>query len=43
MGDRVHFYYLTLILVGAAMVFCWYFTHTAMGQTVLLMRETRSG
>jgi branched-chain amino acid transport system permease protein len=34
-----NFYYLTLIVVGAAIVFCWYFTHTAMGQTVLLMRE----
>ncbi len=33
------FYYLTLIVVGAAIVFCWYFTHTAMGKTVLLMRE----
>jgi ABC-type branched-subunit amino acid transport system permease subunit len=34
-----NFYYLTLIIVGAAIVFCWYFTHTAMGKTVLLMRE----
>lgn len=33
------FYYLTLIVVGAAIVFCWYFTQTAMGKTVLLMRE----
>ena len=33
------FYYLTLIVVGAAIVFCWYFTHTAMGKTVVLMRE----
>ena len=33
------FYYLTLIVIGAAIVFCWYFTKTAMGQTVLLMRE----
>lgn len=39
MADRTNFYYFTLILVGAAMVFCWYFTQTAMGQTVLLMRE----
>jgi len=39
MADRVNFYYLTLFLVGAAMLFCWYFTQTAMGQTVLLMRE----
>ena len=34
-----NFYYLTLIVIGAAIVFCWYFTHTAMGKTVLLMRE----
>jgi len=33
------FYYLTLIVVGAVIVFCWYFTQTAMGKTVLLMRE----
>lgn len=34
-----NFYYLTLVIVGAAIVFCWYFTRTAMGKTVLLMRE----
>jgi len=33
------FYYFTLVIVGAALVFCWYFTKTAMGQTVLMMRE----
>ena len=33
------FYYFTLVIVGAAIVFCWYFTKTAMGQTVLMMRE----
>jgi branched-chain amino acid transport system permease protein len=33
------FYYLTLIIIGLVIVFCWYFTHTAMGQTVVLMRE----
>jgi branched-chain amino acid transport system permease protein len=33
------FYYLTLIVIGAAIVFCWYFTQTAMGRTVVLMRE----
>lgn len=33
------FYYFTLVIVGAAIVFCWYFTQTAMGQTVLMMRE----
>jgi branched-chain amino acid transport system permease protein len=39
MASIANFYYLTLVLVGAAIVFCWHFTHTAMGQTVLLMRE----
>jgi branched-chain amino acid transport system permease protein len=33
------FYYFTLVIVGAAILFCWYFTQTAMGQTVLMMRE----
>lgn len=33
------FYYLTLVIMGAAIVYCWYFTNTAMGKTVLLMRE----
>jgi len=33
------FYYLILVVIGAAILFCWYFTHTAMGKTVLLMRE----
>lgn len=39
MAAITNFYYFTLAVVGAAMVFCWYFTRTAMGQTVLLMRE----
>lgn len=39
MAGLTNFYYLTLIVIGAAIVFCWYFTRTAMGQTVLLMRE----
>jgi branched-chain amino acid transport system permease protein len=39
LSNLTNFYYLTLVLMGAAIVFCWYFTHTAMGQTVLLMRE----
>lgn len=39
MAGLTPFYYLTLMIVGAAIVFCWYFTHTAMGKTVLLMRE----
>ncbi|NPU85988.1 MAG: branched-chain amino acid ABC transporter permease [Syntrophaceae bacterium] len=39
MGDLTNFYYFTLVIVGAVIVFCWYFTQTAMGQTVLMMRE----
>ena len=39
LASVTNFYYLTLIVIGAAMVFCWYFTQTAMGKTVLLMRE----
>jgi branched-chain amino acid transport system permease protein len=33
------FYYLTLVVIGAAIVYCWYFTQTAMGRSVVLMRE----
>jgi len=33
------FYYITLLAVGAALLYCWYFTRTSMGRTVLLMRE----
>ncbi len=33
------FYYLTLVILGPVIAFAWYFTKTAMGQTVLLMRE----
>lgn len=32
-------YYLTLVVIGSAIAFCWHFTHTAMGQSVLLIRE----
>ena len=32
-------YYLTLVCLGLVIAFCWYFTKTAMGQSVLLMRE----
>jgi branched-chain amino acid transport system permease protein len=39
LSSLTHFYYLTLIIIGAAIVLCWYFTQTAMGKTVLLMRE----
>ena len=38
-AGTVNFYYVTLVVMGAAIVFCWYLTRTAMGQTVLLMRE----
>lgn len=33
------FYYFTLITIGLLLFFCWFFTRTAMGQTVLLIRE----
>jgi branched-chain amino acid transport system permease protein len=39
MATITNFFYLTLIVIGAGTLFCWYFTHTAMGKTVLLMRE----
>ena len=39
LSSLTSFYYLTLVVIGAAIIFCWYFTHTAMGKTVLLMRE----
>jgi len=39
MAGLTSFYYFTLVIIGAAIVFCWYFTQTAMGQTVLMMRE----
>lgn len=38
-GDITVFYYITLLIIGSVILFCWYFTRTAMGQTVLLMRE----
>jgi len=39
LASLTNFYYLTLVVLGLAIIFCWYFTKTAMGQTVLLMRE----
>lgn len=39
LASLTSFYYLTLVIVGITIIFCWYFTHTAMGQTVLLMRD----
>ncbi|UCF73583.1 MAG: branched-chain amino acid ABC transporter permease [Deltaproteobacteria bacterium] len=38
-GDITVFYYITLLIIGSVILFCWYFTRTAMGQTVLLVRE----
>jgi branched-chain amino acid transport system permease protein len=38
-SDVLIFYYLTLMVVGTAIVFTWLFTKTAMGKTVVLMRE----
>jgi branched-chain amino acid transport system permease protein len=39
MFDGPTIYYVTLIILGAAILFCWFFTKTAMGQSVLLLRE----
>lgn len=39
MSDVTVFYYVTLVVIGCAVFFCWYFTKTAMGKTVLLLRE----
>ena len=39
MTDVTTFYYVALVVIGCAVLFCWYFTRTAMGKTVLLLRE----
>ena len=39
MSDINTFYYVALLIMGSAILYCRYFTGTAMGQTVLLMRE----
>lgn len=39
MMDGTTVYYLTVIILGSAIAFCWFFTKTAMGQSVLLIRE----
>ncbi len=39
MSDGPTMYFVTLVIVGSAIAFCWYFTRTAMGQSVLLIRE----
>jgi branched-chain amino acid transport system permease protein len=38
-SDVVVFYFVTLIVVGAAILFSAYFIKTAMGNTIVLMRE----
>jgi branched-chain amino acid transport system permease protein len=38
-SDVVVFYFVTLAVVGAAILLSWFFTKTAMGKTVVLMRE----
>ena len=38
-ADGPQMYYLTLVVIGSAIAFCWHFTRTAMGQSVLLIRE----
>jgi branched-chain amino acid transport system permease protein len=39
MTDGPTVYFITLVIVGSVIAFCWYFTRTAMGQSVLLIRE----
>ncbi|MBZ4659119.1 MAG: branched-chain amino acid transporter permease [Desulfacinum sp.] len=39
LSDITTFYYFALITVGALLWYCWHFTHTAVGRTVLLVRE----
>jgi len=39
MSDLTVFYLVTIFILSAVIFFCWYFTRTAMGKTVLLMRE----
>ncbi len=39
LGAGANMYYFTVIVIGLAVAFCWYFTKTAMGQSVLLIRE----
>lgn len=39
MADINPFYFFTLIFIGIVILFCYYFSTTAMGKTILLMRE----
>ncbi|MBI5249963.1 MAG: branched-chain amino acid ABC transporter permease, partial [Desulfomonile tiedjei] len=38
-SDVVVFYFVTLVVVGAVILLSWFFTGTAMGRTIILMRE----
>jgi branched-chain amino acid transport system permease protein len=38
-SDVVVFYFITLVIVGSVILFSWFFTNTAMGKTIVLMRE----
>lgn len=38
-SDIIVFFYVSLVIIGSTILFSLYFTRTAMGQTVLLMRE----
>ncbi|MCB2229015.1 MAG: branched-chain amino acid ABC transporter permease [Desulfarculaceae bacterium] len=38
-SNPIDMYYLTVVVIGLAVAYCWYFTRTAMGQSVLLIRE----
>jgi len=39
MSNITIFYYFTFVVIGLVILYCWYFTRTAMGRTVLLIRE----
>jgi len=39
MASTNNFYFFTLIILGAVLIYTYYFTRTAMGETVVLLRE----
>jgi ABC-type branched-subunit amino acid transport system permease subunit len=39
MASTTHFYFFTLIILGAVLIYTYYFTRTAMGDTIVLLRE----
>ena len=39
MKDPVTFYYIALIIIGACLYFCWYFTKTPMGNVALSIKS----